>query len=66
MDLQGNDVPEELDVIVQYKQAPTSVDHQRVIVRGGVHRNTFNSIRAGVYHVRANTIRDLASDPNVA
>src|SRR5271165_4559142 len=41
-ELQGTDVPEELDVIVQYKQAPTSADHRKVTARGGIHRNTFN------------------------
>jgi len=46
-ELQGPNVPAELDVIVQYKQAPTSADHRKVIGKGGIHRNTFNSIKAG-------------------
>ena len=66
MELQGYNVPAELDVIIQYKQTPTSADHQRVIGKGGIHRNTFNSIRAGLYHVPASAVRELANDPNVA
>ena len=56
VDLQGANVPAELDVIIQYKQAPTSADHQKVIAKGGMHRNTFNSIKAGLYHVRASMV----------
>ena len=50
-ELQRPDVPSELDVIVQYKQAPTSADHLKAIGRGGTHRATFDSIRAGLVNV---------------
>src|ERR1035438_308168 len=66
MDLQGPNVPAELDVIVQYKQTPTSADHLKAISRGGTYKNTFGTIKAGLYHLQASAIRDLANDPNIA
>ena len=66
IDLQGRGVPADLDVIIQYKQSPSSTDHSKVISKGGTHRGTFSSIRAGLYRVPASAIAELAKDPNVA
>src|SRR5580704_2190956 len=65
-ELQGNNVPAALDVIIQYKQTPTVAHDQRVIGRGGAVGRKLNSIKAGVYHVPASALGDLANDPDVA
>jgi hypothetical protein len=62
--LQAQNVPAELDVIIRYKQVPCrSPESGR---QGGIHRNTFNSIKAGLYRVPASAVRQLTNDPNVA
>ena len=55
-----------VDVIVQFKTAPTSRHHDKVKQKGGSLQVDLSSIKAGHYSIPANAIEDLANDPEVA
>lgn len=54
-----------VDVIVQFKQAPTAAQHARVGKLGGVHRHGLEIIRIGHYVLPANEVEKLADDADV-
>jgi serine protease AprX len=54
-----------IDVIVQYRQNPTDVQHQRVLSRGGELRRELSVIHAAHYSIPARELDALASDPDV-
>jgi len=64
-DLVTRDLNEQVDVIVQYRHAPTSLQHQRVAQRGGILRQELGSLQAEAYRVPASALADLESDPEV-
>jgi serine protease AprX len=55
-----------VEVIVQLKHVPTTSTVQRLASLGGVRRQKFSQIPAGVFHVSARNLKALASDPEVA
>jgi serine protease AprX len=65
-ELQGSNLPANLDVIIQYKQAPTASDDQFVTGKGGVVKRKFSTIRAGLYTVPSAVLNALTGNTNVA
>ena len=65
-DLTSHSAADQVDVIVQFKSAPTAANHQRVLHHGGYVRHHLESVKAGSYHVPASVLADLANDPDVA
>ena len=64
-DLNTNDPNASVDVIVQFKQAPTYAHHKKVADRGGKHKANLEAVKAGLYSMRADRLDDLARDPDV-
>ncbi|MBS1872054.1 MAG: S8 family serine peptidase [Acidobacteria bacterium] len=64
-DLEAADPSATVDVIVQFRNAPTAAHHDRVRERGGRHRGTLPLIGAGVYSIEAGRLGELAADPDV-
>lgn len=64
-DLEGKNTSEPVDVIVQYHRAPTALNHQKVLSRGGTFKRELGLINGRVYTVPAWAIKDLADDPDV-
>jgi serine protease AprX len=65
-DLEGKNTANPIDVIVQYKQTPTAVQHQKVLSRGGQLKRELGLIKAGAYRMPASALGELAGDPDVA
>jgi len=55
-----------VNVIVQFKQAPTAKHHQKVFNRGGSLMRDLALVRSGAYSVPASALAALADDPDVA
>ena len=55
-----------LDVIVQYKVAPTEAHHQRVAALGGKLRDRMDRIKGAHYTLPKSALATLANDPDVA
>jgi hypothetical protein len=53
-------------VIVQYNHVPADDADRKVISRGGLAKSKLPLINAGVYHVPARFLEELARDPGVA
>jgi serine protease AprX len=64
-ELAGIDVDNQVDIIVQYRQAPTPQLHQKIIQRGGTLRQELGLVRGAVYRVPASALAYLAADPEV-
>ena len=64
-DLQSGRLPEKLDVIVQYRTAPTEAHHLKVTAHGGVLRHDFAGIKASHYTVSRAVLAEMADDPEV-
>jgi serine protease AprX len=64
-DLVGRDMSSQVDVIVQYRHAPTPQQHQKLVQRGGMLRQELWSLRGGVYRLPASALAELESDPEV-
>lgn len=64
-DLENADPGANIDVIVQFKQAPTAAQHKKVTDRGGVLKTTLSVVKAGLYSIPAGKLADLAGDPEV-
>lgn len=64
-DLVGISQNGQVDVIVQYRHAPTPQLHQKVVQRGGVFQQEFGFINGGAYRVTASALAELESDPEV-
>ena len=65
-DLEGRNPSERVNVIVQFKQAPTARHHQKVFNRGGKLRQELGLVKSGAYSLPASALDDLANDPDVA
>jgi hypothetical protein len=65
-ELESLDPAANVDVIVQFKQAPTAVQHQKVISRGGVHKKSLDVIKGALYSMPAAKLKELSEDPEVA
>jgi serine protease AprX len=65
-DLEGKNAFDQVDVIVQFKQAPTALHHQKVLSRGGTLRHKLGLVKSGAYRMPASALADLAADPDVA
>ncbi|HJT86462.1 MAG TPA: S8 family peptidase, partial [Bryobacteraceae bacterium] len=63
--LEGLDANAPVDVIVQYRHAPTERHHALVRQNGGMLKNTLEVIRAGHYSIPAGALDALAADPEV-
>src|ERR1051325_2931512 len=55
-----------VDVIIQFNQTPTDVQHQKVRNKGGVLKTKLNVIKGARYSVPSGSLQDLADDPDVA
>ncbi len=55
-----------VDVIVQYRLAPTPAHHDRVRRLGGKLNRELSEIKAGAYSLQASGVKELANDPDVA
>ena len=64
-DLERVDPASNVDVIIQYKQAPTAAHHQKVHAKGGQHKRDVSVIKGGHYSMRASELAGLANDPDV-
>lgn len=64
-DLTVRNSSDQVDVIVQYRQAPTLVQHQRLLQRGATLRQEFQSLNARAYRVSSSALAELEADPNV-
>lgn len=64
-DLGNNASAGQVDVIVQYDQAPTAAYHQKVLNRGGKIKRDLGPFKGGAYSMPASALADLANDPNV-
>lgn len=64
-DLITNSRDKTVDVIVQYKHAPTPAHDAKVRSLGGVHKHGFEMIRSGHYSMPAAKLQALADDPEV-
>ena len=65
-DLEGKRPSDQVDVIVQFAQAPTAKQHQKVFDRGGKLRRELGLIKSGSYSMPASALADLAADPDVS
>ena len=65
-DLEGKKASDQVDVIVQYTQAPTARHHQKVLSRGGTLKQELSVVKAGAYSMPASALASLAADPEVA
>ena len=54
-----------VDVIIQYRHAPTAAHHQKVHDKGGQHKRDLSLIKGAHYSVPADKLRELADDPDV-
>ena len=64
-DLQGKDPSSQVDVIVQFDQAPTTNYHQKVADRGGKLKRELGRFKGAVYTMPVSELEDLATDPAV-
>ncbi len=64
-DLGGKNGADQVDVIVQFNQAPTARYHQKVLSRGGKLRRELGLVKGGAYSLPASALADLAADPDV-
>src|SRR5438128_3349293 len=55
-----------VDVIIQFKQAPTGAHHQKVRNKGGVLKTKLDFIKGAHYTVPVESLDSLANDPDVA
>ena len=65
-ELESLDPASNVDVIVQFKQAPTEAHHQKIKQRGGVHKKSLDVVNGSLYSVPAGRLKELADDPDVA
>ncbi len=65
-DLKGKRPSDQVDVIIQFTQAPTARHHQKVLSKGGRLNKVLGIVKAGWYSVPASALAALAADPDVA
>lgn len=54
-----------VDVIVQFRQAPTDGHHKKVTIRGGRLKTALGIVKGGHYSIPAGKLAELADDPEV-
>lgn len=64
-DLDNVDPESRVDVIVQYRQAPTVARHQRMRAAGGLRKRSLHLIQGASYSVSASELENLSNDPEV-
>ena len=64
-DLQGRDPSSQVDVIVQFDQAPTAKYHQKIMDHGGKLKRELGHFKGAAYSMPASELEDLAKDPAV-
>ena len=64
-DLDEVDPKAVIDVIVQFNQTPTAVDHDKVAKKGGKLKTDLSLVKTGHYSVQAGALAALADDANV-
>ncbi len=65
-DLRGAAPGSNVDVIVQYRTAPTAAHHAKVAARGGQLKQELGLVKGGAYSVPAAALGSLVGDPDVA
>ena len=65
-DLEGKNASSQVNVIVQFRQAPTARHHQKVLNRGGKLRQELGLVKSGAYSLPESALSGLAADPDVA
>ena len=65
-ELQQAKLGDAVEVIVQYRVAPTEMHHLRIAGMGGHLRRTLDGIKGAHYSLPVSAIQNLASDPDVA
>lgn len=66
-ELQGRDAADSVDVIVQFKHAPTDRHFAKVTSKGAEVKAKLSSVKGGAFaHVPASALAELAKDPEVA
>ncbi len=65
-DLQNKKPGERVDVIVQFKDAPTAKQHDKVKSRRGTMKAELGLVQGGAYSLPAEELESLAADPDVA
>ena len=65
-DLQNVSSGSTVDVIVQFKQAPTEAHHQKITSRGGQLKTALGIVKGGHYSIAAGKLAELADDPDVS
>src|SRR4026209_2216287 len=65
-DLEAANPSSNVDVIVQFKHAPTDAHHKKITDRGGQLKRELGIIKGSHYSVLASKLKDLADDPDVA
>src|SRR5678815_72016 len=64
-ELKGRNAGDQLDVIVQYRSAPSQSHFDQVRSKGGLLRRDLRDLKAAAFRVSGETLADLANDPNV-
>jgi serine protease AprX len=64
-DLQGLNSTSQVNVIVQYQQAPATLQLQQVLNLGGTLNLVLGLVKAVAYRIPVSAITQLAADPNV-
>jgi len=65
-DLQSQRASDRVNVIVQFRQPPTAVHHQKVMRLGGSLQRDLSLVKAASYSLPAQALATLAADPDVA
>ena len=64
-ELESLDLESNVDVIIQYKQAPVERHHSKVTARGGMLRTHLSLVNGAHYTIPATSLEALAADPEV-
>ena len=64
-DLQKTDRGATVDIIVQFKHAPSEARHQRMRARGGVRKADLELLNGASYSIPASALDDLSADPEI-
>jgi len=65
-DLEGKNPSDLVDVIVQFKQAPSQMHFSKVQGRGGLLKRQLGLVKGGAFRLPASALKELANDPDVA
>ena len=65
VDLAAGDGQAQSKIIVQWKQKPTEVQHQKVLSRGGTLNRSFSNVSSAAYSLPSSELSALANDAEV-